>query len=127
MEKIIFTKMHGASNDYIYINCMEHCPGNLTSLSREMSDRHCGVGGDGIILILPSEIADFKMRIFNADGSEARMCGNGSRCVGKYVYDNKLTDKTHLTLETISGVVILDLKPGDDGLIKYVTVDICFP
>lgn len=127
MEVINFTKMHGISNDYIYINCMEHCPGNLASLSREMSDRHRGVGGDGIILIMPSVKADFKMRIFNADGSEARMCGNGSRCVGKYVYDNKLTDKTTLTLETLSGVVYLHLKPGNDGLVESVTVDMGTP
>ncbi len=119
--------MHGTSNDYIYIDCMKHCPENLASLSREMSDRHCGVGGDGIILIMPSVIADFKMRIFNADGSEARMCGNGSRCVGKYVYDNHLTDKLHLTLETLSGVVLLDLKPGHDGKIESVTVDMGLP
>ncbi len=82
--------MQGLGNDYIYIDCLDKCPDNLASLSREMSDRHTGVGGDGIILILPSSEADFKMRIFNADGSEARMCGNGARCVAKYVYDNNL-------------------------------------
>ena len=83
MKEIRFTKMHGISNDYIYINCMSSLPDNLSDLSIEMSNRHTGVGGDGIILICPSQVADFKMRIFNADGSEAEMCGNGSRCVGK--------------------------------------------
>jgi len=127
MELISFTKMQGIGNDYVYIDCLSSCPGNLASLSREMSDRHNGVGGDGIILILPSGEADFKMRIFNADGSEARMCGNGARCVAKYVYDNSLTHKLHLTLETNSGVKHLYLKPGDDGLIESVTVDMGIP
>lgn len=127
MEYINFTKMHGIGNDYVYIDCMERCPGNLASLAREMSDRHKGVGGDGIILILPSGEADFKMRIFNADGSEARMCGNGARCVGKYVFDNQLTYNHHVTLETLSGVKHLYLKPGDDGMIESVTVDMGKP
>lgn len=127
METIQFTKMQGIGNDYIYIDCHRHVPSNLASLSREMSDRHCGVGGDGIILIMPSSEADFKMRIFNADGTEARMCGNGARCVAKYVYDNKLTSKHHLTLETLSGVKHLFLKPGDDGLVESVTVDMGLP
>ncbi len=109
MEEIKFTKMHGISNDYIYINCMSSVPDNLSALSTEMSNRHTGVGGDGIILICPSNTSDFKMRIFNADGSEAEMCGNGSRCVGKYVYDNGLTNKTDITLETIAGTKRLHL------------------
>lgn len=127
MESIKFTKMHGIGNDYIYINCPDTCPANLASLSREMSDRHKGIGGDGIILILPSCVADFKMRIFNSDGSEARMCGNGARCVAKYVYNNNLTDKLDLTLETLSGVKRLYLKPGYDGLIESVTIDMGLP
>ncbi len=127
MEHINFTKMQGLGNDYIYVNCLNGCPANLASLSREMSDRHTGVGGDGIILILPSSDADFKMRIFNADGSEARMCGNGARCVAKYVYDNNLTKKLHVTLETLSGVKHLFLKPGHDGLVESVTVDMGLP
>lgn len=127
MDRIHFTKMHGIGNDYVYIDCMSSCPPNLEALARRMSDRHIGVGSDGIILILPSEIADFKMRIFNADGSEARMCGNGSRCVAKYVFDNHLTDKCNLTLETISGVKHLFLKPGKDGTIQEVTVDMGVP
>ncbi len=109
MEEIKFTKMHGISNDYIYINCMSGVPDNLSALSTEMSNRHTGVGGDGIILICPSNTSDFKMRIFNADGSEAEMCGNGSRCVGKYVYDKGLTDKTDITLETLAGTKRLHL------------------
>lgn len=127
MEHIKFTKMQGLGNDYIYIDCLDKCPDNLASLSREMSDRHTGVGGDGIILILPSSDTDFKMRIFNADGSEARMCGNGARCVAKYVYDNNLTNNLHVTLETLSGVKHLYLKPGHDGLIESVTVDMGLP
>lgn len=127
MEHIKFTKMEGIGNDYVYIDCLHSCPPDLASLSREISDRHCGVGGDGMILILPSGEADFKMRIFNADGTEARMCGNGARCVAKYVYDNQLTDKLHVTLETASGVKHLFLKPGHDGLVESVTVDMGLP
>jgi len=128
MDVISFTKMHGIGNDYIYIDCTETCPDRLPELSREMSPRHTSVGADGIILILRSEIADFKMRIFNADGSEAKMCGNGSRCVGKYVYDHKLTNKTVLTLETLSGVKNLFLKVNSTtGKVDAVTVDMGFP
>lgn len=126
MNPIRFTKMHGISNDYIYINCMNGQPECPQHLSVEMSDRHTGVGGDGIILICPSEIADFKMRIFNADGSEAKMCGNGSRCVGKYVYDYGLTDKTRITLETLSGIKVLSLHLRD-GKVDKVTVDMGEP
>lgn len=126
MEHIRFTKMHGLGNDYIYIDCMHAQPERLADLSVEMSDRHCGIGGDGIILILPSEVADFKMRIFNADGSEAMMCGNGSRCVGKYVYDRGLTRKTSITLETLSGIKKLDLHIYN-GSVHSVTVDMGMP
>lgn len=118
--------MHGISNDYIYINCMESCPRDLEALSIEMSNRHCGVGGDGIILILPSDKADFMMRIFNADGSEAKMCGNGVRCVGKYVYDYGLTDKPVVTVETLSGIKTLDLHLKC-GKVESVTVDMGEP
>lgn len=128
MDVISFTKMHGIGNDYIYIDCTKTCPDRLPELSREMSPRHTSVGADGIILILRSEIADFKMRIFNADGSEAKMCGNGSRCVGKYVYDHKLTTKTSLTLETLSGVKSLFLKVNKvSGKVEEVTVDMGSP
>lgn len=104
MGVIEFTKMHGIGNDYIYINCLNGSPDYPAKLAKAMSPRHTSVGSDGIILIMPSESADSKMRIFNADGYEARMCGNGSRCVGKYVYDHRITDKTEITLETLSGV-----------------------
>lgn len=124
METVRFTKMHGIGNDYVYFTGMPPCgEEGLSALSRRLSDRHCGVGGDGIILVLPSEVADFKMRIFNADGSEARMCGNGSRCVGKLVYDSGMTDKTLITLETLAGIKTLRLHPGADGKIESVSVD----
>lgn len=126
MKEIRFTKMHGISNDYIYINCMSGVPDNLSTLSTEMSDRHTGVGGDGIILICPSETADFKMRIFNADGSEAKMCGNGSRCVGRYVYEKGLTDKRDITLETLSGIKRLHLNIIS-GCVDTVRVDMGEP
>lgn len=125
---IPFTKMHGIGNDYIYMDCTDWMPENPAALSREMSPRHTAVGSDGIVMICRSEIADFKMRIFNADGSEARMCGNGSRCVGKYVYDHHLTDKTTLTLETLSGVKYLTLHiDGTSGRVNEVTVDMGKP
>ena len=126
-EQIKFTKMHGIGNDYIYIDCTKAMPDDPEGLSREMSDRHFGIGSDGIILILPSDKADFRMRIFNADGSEARMCGNGSRCVGKYVYDHGLTDKMQLTLETLAGIKVLDLHLDENGAVGSVTVDMGEP
>lgn len=128
MEEIKFTKMHGLGNDYVYIECMNGSPDDLSSLSIEMSQRHTGIGADGIILILPSETSDFKMRIFNADGSEAKMCGNGCRCVGKYVYDHHLTTKKDITLETNSGVKCLKMvvNPMTDK-VETVTVDMGEP
>ena len=99
-----FTKMHGIGNDYVYINCFEEEIKDPVKLAPIVSDRHSGVGSDGLILILPSMTADCKMRIFNADGSEAQMCGNGIRCVAKYVYDHKITQKNPLTVETQAGV-----------------------
>ena len=121
--------MHGAGNDYIYIDCTTTpAPENLPALAREMSDRHFGAGADGIVLILPSDHADFRMRMFNADGSEAQMCGNATRCIGKYVYDNGLTaGRTVVSLETLAGIKILDLHPGEDGKIASVTVDMGEP
>ena len=95
--------MHGCGNDYIFLNCMEGLPDDLPGLARRLSDRRFGVGGDGIICVCPSVRADFKMRMFNADGSEGAMCGNGIRCFGKYVYDKGLTDRAHLVIETLSG------------------------
>ena len=133
-----FTKMHGAGNDYIYINCLDGTFGGddgsvlsdsrlLGKLSERLSDRHFGIGADGIILILPSSTADFRMRMFNADGSEGRMCGNATRCIGKYVYDNGYTAKTEITLETASGVKCLELTAGSDGKIESVAVDMGEP
>lgn len=117
-----FTKMHGIGNDYIYFNCFEETIENPEELSIKLSDRHFGVGGDGIVLIMPSETCDFRMRMFNADGSEGKMCGNATRCIGKYVYDKGLTDKTSITLETLSGVKVLDLEVVN-GKVESVTVD----
>ena len=116
-----FTKMHGLGNDYIYINGFEEHIANPAAVARAVSDRHVGIGGDGLILILPSAQADFRMRMFNADGSEAQMCGNGIRCVGKYVYDHHLTRKTRLHIETLAGVLDLELFP-QGGVIDQVRV-----
>lgn len=116
-----FTKMHGLGNDYLYVYSDKE-PENPESLSIKLSDRHFGAGSDGMIWILPSDKADFKMRIFNADGSEAMMCGNGIRCVGKYVYDKGYTDKTLLTIETLSGIKTLKLTI-EDGKVSCVAVN----
>lgn len=115
-----FTKMHGLGNDYIYI--YDQVPENVAELARKWSNRRFGVGSDGLIYIAPSKIADFSMRIFNADGSEAKMCGNGIRCVGKYLYDKGFVDKTHLKIETLSGIKTLDLHIVA-GKTRSVTVD----
>ncbi|MCR4794548.1 MAG: diaminopimelate epimerase [Ruminococcus sp.] len=117
-----FSKMHGIGNDYIYVNCFEETVNEPEKVSAVLSDRHKGVGGDGLVLIMPSDIADFRMRIFNADGSEAMMCGNATRCIGKYVYDMGLTDKTDITLETNSGIKYLKLYLKGDK-VELVTVD----
>lgn len=106
---LTFSKMHGIGNDYIYINCFQETVTDPEKLSIFMSNVRFGVGSDGLVLILPSEIADFRMRIFNADGSEAMMCGNATRCVGKYVYEHGMTDKTEVSLETNSGIKYLTL------------------
>lgn len=116
-----FTKMHGLGNDYLYVYC-DNVPENIKQLAIKYSDRHFGAGADGIICILPSNSADFKMRIFNADGSEAMMCGNGIRCVGKYVYDRGYTNKTCLDIETLAGIKHLKLDVTD-GHVALVTVD----
>ncbi|OQB16038.1 MAG: Diaminopimelate epimerase [Firmicutes bacterium ADurb.Bin193] len=121
-----FTKMHGAGNDYIYVNCFLETVNDASALAVAMSDRHFGVGSDGLVLIMPSSVADFRMRMYNSDGSEAEMCGNASRCVGKYVYDNRMTDKTEITLETLAGIKRLKLHIKD-GLVSAVTVDMGEP
>jgi len=117
-----FTKMHGIGNDYIYVNCFEEKIDNPEQISIYVSDRHKGIGSDGLVMIMPSDKADFRMRIFNADGSEAMMCGNATRCIGKYVYDKGLTAKTEITLETNSGIKYLKLFP-ENGKVEFVEVD----
>lgn len=121
-----FTKMQGAGNDYIYVNTLAHPIEDPVRASIQWSAYHTGIGSDGLVLIGESKKADFSMRIFNADGSEARMCGNASRCIGKYVYDNKLTDKETVTLETLSGIKTLKLHIAD-GQVEEVTVDMGIP
>ncbi len=124
---IKFTKMHGLGNDYVYIDCTKgNIPEDISSLAQKMSDRHFGVGSDGIILICNSENADFKMRMFNFDGSEAEMCGNGIRCVGKFVFDKGLTNSTTVSIETLAGIKILKLNVKD-GKVETVRVDMGEP
>ena len=125
-QTVHFTKMHGAGNDYIYVNTIRHPLSDPNSLSEIWSDRHKGIGADGLVLIGYSEIADFSMRIFNADGSEAMMCGNASRCIGKYLYEKGLTLKTVVSLETLSGIKELSLTIDNDKVDK-VTVDMGSP
>ncbi len=122
-----FTKMQGIGNDYVYVWGTVPPVQDIQRLARVVSHRRFGVGGDGLILILPSEQADFQMRIFNADGSDGRMCGNGIRCVGKYVHDRGLTDKTHLLVETLSGIRELWLHLDGQGQTESVTVDMGKP
>lgn len=121
-----FTKMHGCGNDYIYVNCFTEKIEEPSVIAKKVSDRHFGIGSDGLILICPSETADFKMRMFNADGSEGKMCGNGIRCVAKYVYDNGMTDKEVITVETLSGIKTLQLAVSE-GRVQAVTVDMGSP
>lgn len=123
---LYFTKMQGLGNDYIYLNCMDSTPEGLSELAVRLSDRHFGVGSDGLICICPSERADFKMRMFNADGSEGKMCGNGIRCVGKFVYDKGLTTRTTITVETLGGIKTLELSV-QEGAVREVTVDMGIP
>lgn len=118
-----FTKMHGIGNDYIYVNCFEENVEQPEKLSIAVSDVRKGIGADGLVLIMPSEKADFRMRIFNADGSEAQMCGNATRCIGKYVYEKGLTDKTEITLETQSGIKYLTLFINGSNQVELVRVD----
>ena len=123
MGRVIeFTKMHGAGNDYIYVDTDKYPIDNPEELAIKWSRFHTGIGSDGLILISRSKKADFRMRIFNSDGSEAMMCGNGSRCVGKFVYDKGLTEKKSVTLETLSGIKILNLHV-ENGKVESVSVD----
>lgn len=123
MQTLHFTKMHGLGNDYIYFNVIDHPLPNPNALSVTLSDRHKGIGGDGIVLIGKSSAGDFSMRIFNADGSEAKMCGNASRCIGKYLYDKGLTDKKTIRLDTLSGIKTLNLHVDDTNKVDTVDVD----
>ena len=123
---IKFTKMHGLGNDYVYMDAIHQNIEKESSLAQFVSNRHFGIGSDGLILICKSEMADFKMRMFNADGSEAEMCGNGIRCVGKFVYDKGLTNKTEVTIETLAGVKTLQLNV-EEGKVKTVRVDMGEP
>lgn len=122
MATINFTKMHGIGNDYIYINCLESMVEDPTNLAIKMSDRHFGVGGDGIVLIAPSSVADARMIMFNMDGSEGNMCGNAIRCVGKYMYDRVGLKKNPMTIETKSGIKILEFN-APDGIVETVKVN----
>ena len=123
---IKFTKMQGLGNDYVYIDAINQNVENESTLAKFVSNRHFGIGSDGLILICKSEIADFKMRMFNSDGSEAEMCGNGIRCVGKFVYDKGLTDKTNLTIETLAGIKTLKLNTKENK-VQTVRVDMGEP
>lgn len=126
MQTFNFTKMQGAGNDYIYVNCFKEKLTDINALAKKVSDRHFGIGSDGLVLICPSDKADFKMDMYNSDGTQAEMCGNASRCVGKYVYDKGLTDKTTVTLETLAGIKILDLNVVD-GEVNSVRVNMGKP
>lgn len=121
-----FTKMQGCGNDYVYVNCFEETVRHPEELAVRLSNRHFGIGSDGLILICPSDKADFRMAMYNMDGSEGKMCGNGVRCIAKYVYDHHLTDKTQITLETLAGIKHLDLSV-ENGKVMNVTVDMGQP
>ena len=122
MGNLRFTKMHGCGNDYIYINCFEEQVEDPAALAVRLSDRHKGIGGDGVILICPSDKADAKMRMFNLDGSEGKMCGNGIRCVAKYVYDHHIAHKEELRIETLSGMKTCRVHE-ENGQAVSITVD----
>jgi len=126
MRTVSFTKMHGIGNDYVYINCLETPLEDPSGTAIIMADRHFGVGGDGIVLILPSDVADFRMRMLNSDGSEAEMCGNAIRCVAKYVYDRGHTAQTTISIETLAGIRVLDLTVTQ-GAVESVRVDMGEP
>jgi len=118
-----FTKMHGIGNDYVYVDCFEQQVADPARLAVAVSDRHFGVGGDGLILVCPSEHADVRMRMFNADGSEAQMCGNGVRCVAKYAFDHGRTDANPMRVETAAGEKQIQLELGEDGTVRAATVN----
>lgn len=121
-----FTKMQGLGNDYVYVNCFKENIENPPEMAKKVSNRNFGIGSDGLIMINPSDVADFEMEMYNADGSRSEMCGNGIRCVGKYVYDYGLTEKEHISVETLAGIKYLDLTV-EDGKVKLVKVDMGNP
>lgn len=121
-----FTKMQGIGNDYIYVNCFEETVTDPETVAKKISDRHFGVGSDGLVLICPDPVADFRMRMFNSDGSESEMCGNATRCIGKYVYERGLTDKTEISLMTGAGIKILQIN-AKQGKVESVRVDMGMP
>lgn len=127
MQTFEFTKMHGAGNDYIYVNCFKEHLTDINAVAKAVSDRHFGIGSDGLVLICPSEIADFRMDMYNSDGTQAEMCGNATRCVGKYVHDKGLTDKTEITLETLAGIKLLKLNLNDKDEVETVEVNMGSP
>ncbi len=122
-----FTKMQGAGNDYIYVNCFTEKVENINETAKRISDRHFGVGSDGLVLICQSDIADFKMDMYNSDGSQAEMCGNAIRCVGKYVHDRGLTDKTQVSIETLAGIKYLELNLDEHQMVESVRVNMGRP
>ena len=122
-----FTKMHGIGNDYVYVDCFAQQVADPAGVARAVSDRHFGIGSDGLILILPSESADVRMRMFNADGSEGRMCGNGIRCVAKYAFDHALSKANPMRVETLAGVKTIDLRVNGNGRVASATVDMGEP
>ena len=121
-----FTKMQGIGNDYVYVNCFEEKVEDASSLAVAVSDRHFGIGSDGLILIKPSDVADCQMDMYNLDGTRGAMCGNGVRCVGKYAYDHHIVDRPQISVETASGIKYLDMKV-EDGKVTAVTVDMGKP
>ena len=122
-----FTKMHGIGNDYVYVNCFKETVNNPSAVAKFVSDRHFGIGSDGLILIKPSDVADCEMDMYNLDGSQGAMCGNGIRCVAKYAYDYGIVNKTSISVATKSGIKYLDLTLGDDGKVALVKVNMGSP
>ena len=122
-----FTKMQGCGNDYIYVNCFEESLTSPQQFAKTISDRHFGVGSDGLVLIMPSETADCRMRMFNSDGSESEMCGNAIRCVAKYVYDRDIIHKRELSVETLAGIKYITINADDNDIARKMTVDMGAP
>jgi diaminopimelate epimerase len=127
MGAMRFTKMHGLGNDYVYVDCFEQTIDDPATVAQQVSDRHFGIGADGLILIMPSDAADVRMRMFNADGSEGQMCGNGIRCVAKYAFDHGRTEANPMRVETLAGIKTIDLVLDDAGRVSQATVDMGEP